>query len=59
MTSACKEIDALHRLLNGIALLDVLQSFAAVVGFPLPSVACAEVRSARDFLLHEGLFPLN
>lgn len=39
VTSACKEMDALHRLLNGIALLDVLQSFAAVVNFPLPSVA--------------------
>ena len=32
MASACKEMDALHRLLNGVALLDVLQSFAAVVG---------------------------
>ncbi len=31
MASACKEMDALHRLLNGIALLDVLQSFATMV----------------------------
>jgi hypothetical protein len=59
VTSACKEMDALHRLLNGIALLDVLQSFAAVVGFPLPSVACAEVRSTREFPLHQGLSPLT
>ena len=59
VASACKEMDALHRLLNGISLLDVLQSFAAVVGFPLPSVACTEVRSATDFLLRQGLCPLN
>lgn len=32
VASACKEMDALHCLLNGVALLDVLQSFAAVVG---------------------------
>ena len=52
MTSACKEMDALQRLLNGIALLDVLQSFAAVVGFLL-------VRNFRGFLLHQGLIPLT
>ena len=35
MAAACKEMDALYRLINGIALLDVLQSFATVVGFSL------------------------
>ena len=33
MASACEEMDALHRLLNGIALLDVLQSFATMVRY--------------------------
>lgn len=32
VATACREMDALHRLINGIALLDVLQSFATVVG---------------------------
>jgi len=32
INAACKEMDALHRLINGIALLDVLQSFATTVG---------------------------
>ena len=36
MASACKEMDALHRLLNGIALLDVLQSFATMVRYLHP-----------------------
>ena len=37
MASACKEMDALHRLLNGIALLDVLQAFATMVRSLLPT----------------------
>ena len=37
MASTCREMDALHRLLNGIALLDVLQSFATMVTCLQPS----------------------
>ncbi len=32
VATVCREMDALHCLINGIALLDVLQSFATVVG---------------------------
>ena len=35
MATVCREMDALHRLTNGIALLDVLQSFATVVSCSL------------------------
>ena len=31
VATVCREMDALHRLINSIALLDVLQSFATVV----------------------------
>ena len=35
VATVCREMDALHRLTNGIALLDVLQSFATVVSCSL------------------------
>ena len=43
VASACREMDALHRLLNGIALLDVLQSFATMVRSVLQPICSSEM----------------
>lgn len=42
VAEACKEMDALHRLVNGIALLDVLQSFATMVSSLVASCSPAQ-----------------
>ena len=52
VAAVCKKMDVLHRLINGIALLDVLQSFGTVVSCSPVSIMTGMSQSDSYHAIH-------